>query len=213
MYTTKINETVEKAAEEFMRSVGLFHPWKLGRRNNNITPERTLSFYFCKAFTEQFTKGFSFFESPFTFNGRAARLDAYCISEELALLLEVKQLFDTTEAVRVLNDFDRVSEETARMQAKRHLGKFSPNETRGFILLETTKPVCFNWWVNDNPEGFSSEDTNKKRDFIEQGWKFNYVELGEFEVQINARGDLRKDTLFWLYAYSPSYDLKQKQQG
>ena len=132
---------------------------------------------------------------------------------KLALLLEVKQLFDTTEAVRVLNDFDRVCEETARMQAKRHLGKFSPNETRGFILLETTKPVCFNWWVNDNPEGFSSEDTKKKRDFIKQGWKFNYVELGKFEVQINARGDLRKDTLFWLYAYSPSYDLKQKQQG
>ena len=100
-----------------------------------------------------------------------------------------------------------MSEETARMQAKRHLGKFSPNETRGFILLETTKPVCFNWWVNDNPEGFSSEDTKKKRDFIKQGWKFNYVELGKFEVQINARGDSREDTLFWLYAYSPLYDL------
>ena len=60
MYTTKIDDTVKKAAEEFKRSVSLFHPWKLGRRNNNITPERTLSFYFCKAFTEQFTNGFPF---------------------------------------------------------------------------------------------------------------------------------------------------------
>ena len=219
MYTTKIDDTVKKAAEEFKRSVSLFHPWKLGRRNNNITPERTLSFYFCKAFTEQFTNGFSFFESPFTFNGRPARLDAYCISEELALLLEVKQLFDTTEAVRVLNDFDRVCEETARMQAKRHLGKFSPNETRGFILLETTKPVCFNWWMNDkniddsndknqgDRKKFSQEDTERKIKFREQGWKFNSIEVGKFEVQINARGDSREDTLFWLYAYSPLYHI------
>ncbi len=178
MYTTKIDDTVKKAANDFERSLRLFHPWKLGKRNNNLTPERNLSFYFCKAFTEQFTNASSFFESSFSFKGRPARLDAYCISEELVLLLEAKQLFDTTDAEKVLNDFDRVSKSTAKLQAKRHLSKRPPEETRGFILLETTKSICLNWWMNDkniednndkskgNRKKFSQEDTKKNVNFV-----------------------------------------------
>ena len=136
------------------------------------------------------------------------KLDTYCTSPNLALMLEVKVLVDRPSARGVADDFDRLTEEVAVQQSLLHHGP-RPSTTHGVIVVETWKTVAREWWNGRDPTNtFPETATMRLQSARDAGWFFGECLVGEFFHGSGAVAAGRN--CYWLYAITPPFPDQPK---
>jgi len=201
-----IEEILKAAAESYRKSLSSFRPWISTYPRNNVIAERNISFHAARSFCE-LTDGYAFMEREFRqiVDGRevSLKLDSYCASPELTCLLECKVLVDANTANEIMNDIDRLNEDTARQQVLLHV-PVQPRNVHGLILVETWKSGLRDWWIsthNINIPPNLEGATERKVEAQRNGWQFKSTSVGRFEHGSPA---LAAGTeCIWLYAIGP----------
>lgn len=213
-----ISTILDSAALSYGTSLLQLNPWG-SESNNKVIAERNISFHIARSFTNCMACGVAFMELRFlrtSINGitltppKTCRLDVYCMSPEIAILLEVKTFFDRSEIDKggkgILDDMDRVDSKYPNQQQQRH-PKTIPQDTRGLVVVESWKQHNRQWWLQPgNPidlHGFTPLQTAKLIAYKQAGWIFGSVFVGTFPVSL-SKGRTRHDPCHWLYCYSPS---------
>ena len=205
-----LRAAIEAAAVSYQGALQTFSPWPTASyRRNRVIKERNLSFHFARAFTICVGQSVAFMEQQFVdptqLTPRKQHLDVYVASPVIAVAMEAKTFFDTTEAPGVLLDFHRVTCGSAQQQRTRH-PTLQPAEVRGLVLVETWKPIVRSWWNlgGRSPDAFrfDSVRTVELDSYRTAGWTFLELRIECFN-HLNAPYDEQTNTCWWLCAYSP----------
>ncbi len=205
---TTLEVVIQAAAINYKCALDTFKPWPTNSYAKNLViTERNLSFHFARAFAACIGGSVAFMEQQFSVPGkpRKLRLDVYAASPIIAVAMETKTFFDTTEAPGVLNDLDRVSCGSAQQQRQRH-PTLLPGEVRGLVLVETWKDPVRSWWelgaASPHAQAFDPRCTATLDGYRRSGWTFSEIEIGTFSHP-TGQVSSTPQVCWWLYAYSP----------
>ena len=202
----EISAVVNVAALSYGGSLENFRPWRKTRSGNYVIDERNITFNFCRAFVNTISCSSTFVEVPFDGVRANARLDAYCFSAQIGILLEVKTFTDRTEIGGVLSDIERLSSSAVSQVTRRHSGT-CPSELRAVVLVESWKAHNRALWVQDassnESNGFDSTVLTRMQQLKLAGWCFSAVPIPAATHHAGGQSKNATDQCHWLYCVSP----------
>ena len=205
--TSKVESIINAAAVRYGTALAAFKPWISTYPRNNVIAERNISFYIAHEFCKTVQSGHAFMEREFRRQtegtNASLKLDTYCTSPELAILVEVKVLVDIPYASSVAEDFDRVTEEVAQQQGELHVNE-KPQATHGLVLAETWKRDAREWWAGKAPgKSFPGAATARLESARDSGWSFKEQLVGT--IAHGSKAPAAGQECYWLYAITPPF--------
>ena len=205
--TNQIKSILNAAAVRYGVAIKTFRPWISTYPRNNVIAERNISFYIAHEFCKKIQAGHAFmereFRRPTEGTNASLKLDTYCTSPELAMLVEVKVLVDIPYASGLAEDFDRVTEEVAQQQSQLHVGD-KPRTTHGLVVAETWKRNAREWWAGRTPDKpFPEAATAHLQRARDGGWCFGEHSVGTFVH--GSEAPAAGQECYWLYAITPPF--------
>jgi hypothetical protein len=204
---SQVESIITAAAARYAAALNAFRPWISTYQRNNVIAERNISFYIANEFCSENKSGHAFMEREFrqSTDGHTSslKLDTYCTSPDLAMLIEVKVLVDIPYASGVAKDFDRVTEEVANQQRNLHVGD-KPRTTHGVVVAETWKKDPRDWWAGRTPtKTFSKVATARLQHARDNGWHFKEHLVGN--LAHGSTAPAAGQQCYWLYAITPPF--------